>query len=245
MSDLSVLGPAIPAAATSLVDGIHSSLGTAIASGALPAGFRLREIPLAAHFGCSTTPVREAIRKLEHDGLVKVYPRRGAEVVSISSNEVAQLYETRTVLECYAVRKAAEQRPAKAALGTVREIVRRQQQALAHGRPAHEPPMDADFHREITALAGNPVIAELVERTVRQIEAVQARSSAVVQGESSRTCRAHASIVTAVSKGDADRAEAVMREHLGRAQRAVMAALTSQDSPARQDGPAARTRDAL
>jgi DNA-binding GntR family transcriptional regulator len=142
---------------------------------------------------------------------------------------VAQLYETRTVLECYAVRKAAEQRPAKAAVAAVRAIVARQREALTSTAPARQP-MDADFHREITALAGNPVIAELVERTVRQIEAVQARSAAVVRGESARTCRAHASIVAAVAKGDADRAESVMREHLAIAQRAVMAALAAQSA---------------
>lgn len=226
MTELSVLGPPISTGAPTLVEGIQFALRDAIARGALPAGFRLREIPLAAHFGCSTTPVREAIRRLENEGLVKIYPRRGAEITSVSSTEVEHLYETRMVLETYAVRKAAENKMAETALTGARQILAEQQSAI--DRNEQMPLLDAEFHREITDLTGNPVIAELVEKTVRQIEAVQARSGAVVKGENERTCKAHTAIVTAVAKGNADRAESLMRGHLERAQQVVTASLNKQ-----------------
>lgn len=219
MADLSVLGPPNANGALSLVEGIQRSLREAIANGSLPAGFRLREIPLAEHFACSTTPVREALRRLEHEGLVKVYPRRGAEVTSVTSPEVEQLYELRMLLECHAVRRAAEQKPSASALKAARDVIDEQK---ATGQ---ERMLDADFHREITALAGNSVISELVEKTVRQIEAVQARTRARVEGEVNRTCKAHAAIVAAIGKGDADRAEEAMREHLERVRRVVTAGL--------------------
>lgn len=224
MNDLAVLVPATATGAPTLVDGIQASLRDAIAKGALPARFRLREIPLAAHFGCSTTPVREAIRKLEHEGLVKVYARRGAEVTSVTTAEVEHLYETRMVLECYATRKAAESRPSGTVLANVRRVLKQQQQSL-DGKAESPYPLDADFHREITALAGNPMIAELVERTTRQIEAVQARNHSVVKGGQAQATKAHASILTAVANSQADRAENLMRKHLEWAAEAVVSSL--------------------
>lgn len=226
-TDLSVLGPPNANGGQTLVESIQRSLREAIANGSLPAGFRLREIPLAEHFGCSTTPVREALRRLEHEGLVKVYPRRGAEVTSVTSSEVDQLYDLRMLLECHAVRRAAEQRPGADALRAAREILDEQKAMAAH---ANGRKLDAEFHREITALAGNPVIADLVEKTVRQIEAVQARTHSTVEGEMPRTCKAHAAIISAIAKGNADRAEAAMREHLERARHVITLSINSAGS---------------
>jgi DNA-binding GntR family transcriptional regulator len=224
MTDLSVLGPVSASGAPTLVDGIQASLRDAIARGALPAGFRLREIPLAEYFGCSTTPVREAIRKLEHEGLVKVYARRGAEVTSVTMSEVEHLYETRIVLECYATRKAAERRPTAEQLANARATLEAQQQHVQN-QPDEGSPLDADFHREITALCGNPMIAQLVERATRQIEAVQARNGSYVRGGEAQAAKAHAAILKAVAAGQADRAEVLMRKHLEWASSAVMESL--------------------
>lgn len=224
MTELSVLGPPNSSGALTLVEGIQQSLGEAIASGSLPAGFRLREIPLAEHYGCSTTPVREALRRLEHEGLVKVHARRGAEVTSVSADEVDHLYEARLVLECYAVRRAAERKPGPDDLAEVRRIVDEQKSLVGQDE---KPKRDADFHRDITKLGGNPVIAEMVERTVRQIEAVQARTHGWVRGEMARTSKSHAMIINAVAKGDVDRADRLMREHLERVRQLVRDKITS------------------
>lgn len=213
MTDLSVLGPPRAAGSPTLVEGIQLALREAIIKGELSAGYRLREIPLAEHFGCSTTPVREALRRLEHEGLVKVHPRRGAEVMSVTAAEVGHLYEMRIVVECYAVRKAAELRPKKAELAEVRHVLDEQQQLIDTDDENHHR-LDAEFHRELIALGGNPVIAEWVERAVRQIEAAQARFHAVVKGDLERTYKAHAAIVSAVAKGRPDRPESLMRDHL-------------------------------
>lgn len=223
MTDLAERLPATVASAPTLVDGIHRTLRDAIAHGRLPKGYRLREMPLADHFGCSTTPVREAIRKLEHEGLVKIYPRRGAEVTAFTTTEVADLYETRLVLECYAIRKGTELRPSASDLADTKALLKRQKDTVADGAGA--PPLDAEFHQAITALAGNPVIAELVARATRQIEAVQSRSDAVVKGGRVAAHKAHDAILKAVARGDADRAERLMREHLEWARDAVMSSL--------------------
>lgn len=208
---------------TSLVDGIRLALRSAIAQGALPPGYRLREIPLAAHFDCSTTPVREAIRKLEAEGLVRIYPRRGAEVTEFSVSEVEHLYETRLVLETYAARKGARRKPTEDDLAPVRAVLQRHKAAMDDGQS--HPPMDDEFHEAITALAGNPVIAESAARLTRQIVSVQARVGSEVKGGRAEAYAAHAKILDAVAAGDGRTAEKLMREHLEWARDAVLATL--------------------
>lgn len=212
MSELTDLLPRAESESGSLVDAIHRTLREAILAGSLPPGFRLREIALATHFDCSTTPVREAIRRLVSEGLAKLYPRRGAVVTSLTTAEVDHLYETRLVLETYATRKGAERRPSDGDLAPVRDVLHRQQ-ALAPGT-THGASLDAEFHQVLTALAGNPVIADLVLRCTRQIEAVQSRYAASVDDGLEHAIRAHEAIYEAVRAGDADAAEQLMREHL-------------------------------
>lgn len=219
MTELADRIPATVAAAPTLVEGIQNALREAIATGRLPSGYRLREIPLAAHFECSTTPVREALRKLEHEGLVKVYPRRGAEVTAFSLSEVEHLYEARLVLETYATRRAAERKPSQAELEPVHDLLARQEEAISDA--AGRPPLNAEFHEALTALAGNTVISELAARLTRQIEAVQARSGTAVKEGHQPAVKAHRAILRAMAKGDADRAEKLMREHLEWTRQAV------------------------
>src|SRR5699024_1036350 len=223
MTDLAERVPTDLAGSTSLVDGIRLALRSAIAQGSLPPGYRLREIRLAAHFECSTTPVREAIRKLEAEGLVRIYPRRGAEVTAFSISEVEHLYETRLVLETHAARKAARRRPTEEELAPVREVLARHKAAIDEGQPG--PPVDDEFHEALTALAGNPVIAELAARLTRQIVSVQARTGTQVQGGRTAAYAAHTEILDAVAAGDARAAERLMREHLEWARDAVLATL--------------------
>src|ERR1700730_8872448 len=105
----------------SLVDVAYVALRDAITSGVLVPGSRLREAQLASHFSISTTPVREALRRLDREGLVRLSPNRGANVTEFNLREVVDLFEVGEVVECRAVRRAAGQRlrdlkPAEAVL---------------------------------------------------------------------------------------------------------------------------------
>lgn len=223
MTELAERVPTNLAGGASLVDGIRLALRSAIAEGSLPPGYRLREIPLAEHFQCSTTPVREAIRKLEAEGLVRIYPRRGAEVTAFSVSEVEHFYETRLVLETYAARKGARRKPTEDDLAPVRAVLRRHKEALQDGQS--HPPMDDEFHEAITALAGNPVIAELAARLTRQIVSVQGRVGSQVTGGRKEAYDAHELILEAMAAGDSRSAEKLMREHLEWSRDAVLATL--------------------
>lgn len=91
-----------------LRDVVFNTLRDAILKGELEPGERLMEIHLANKLGVSRTPVREAIRKLELEGLVKMIPRRGAVVASITISDLEDVLEVRKVLEQLTVRLACE-----------------------------------------------------------------------------------------------------------------------------------------
>src|SRR5438046_922384 len=87
---------------------VLAGIRRAIVLGDLAPGTHLKEPLLAQRFGVSRLPVREAIARLEREGLVRVEPRRGAFVVGITDHGVADIYECRLLLESYAIRRAAE-----------------------------------------------------------------------------------------------------------------------------------------
>src|SRR5262245_8699029 len=90
----------------SLPDTIADSLRSAIVSGALPAGSALNQDRIAAEYGVSHIPVREAVRRLQAEGLVTYLPRRGAFVTELSAAEYLEIMEMREALETLALRKA-------------------------------------------------------------------------------------------------------------------------------------------
>lgn len=223
--DLSEALPPSPTPSMSLVDGIQHTLRTAIVSGSLAPGFRLREVLLAKHFSCSTTPVREAVRNLEAAGLVTVHARRGAEVATISEERIAELYETRLVLECFAVRQAASRRLDTSVLAPVKAALAKQRAMLADPKTRSMYPTDVEFHRALCALGGNSVVAELVARVALQITVVRSRAEAVVDKGPRHSVKAHQAIIAAIGKGDADTAEELMRGHLEWARNALSTSL--------------------
>lgn len=220
MDELADRIPTAVAGGTTLVEGIRTALRSAITNGSLPPGFRLREIALAEHFACSTTPVREAIRKLESEGLVKVYPRRGAEVTTFTTSEVDHLYEVRLVLETHSIRKAAGLHPDEAALAPLKALIDRQQELVRDGAEQVDL-VDAEIHEQFALLAGNPAMAQLVARSTRQIEAVQSRMDIWVEGGTDLALAAHREIFDAVRRGDPEAAQDAMRMHLETARKVV------------------------
>ena len=91
-----------------LRDVVFKTLRQAILKGDLAPGERLMEIQLANQLGVSRTPIREAIRKLELEGLVIMIPRRGAEVAKITEKDLKDVLEVRTSLEELAIGLACE-----------------------------------------------------------------------------------------------------------------------------------------
>jgi DNA-binding GntR family transcriptional regulator len=223
MTDLAVLQPLSDRG--SLVDQVRDSIRAAITAGRLDPGERLREIPLSKHFGVSTTPVREALRRLESEGLVQVQPRRGAVVTALEDTVVSDLYDLRLLLEVEGARLAAARSDLDLAdvyalLGELERLVQ------AGDAPFAE--VDVRFHRAINDLCGNRELAAEAERVHRRIQAARVRAS--VPGRLRVAQDQHAEIVEALRKRDPELAQEAVRQHVISAKENVLGFLRRRDA---------------
>lgn len=205
-----------------LADAVYHALREAITNGSLSPGLRLREVSLAKQFAVSATPVREALRRLEREGLVEVSLHRGATVATFDLRTIADLYETREVLECRAVRRAAMAHAGNFA--PVEAIMAETAVCAPTDDPAFHR-LDIAFHRAVNEIGGNLQLAELAERVHRRIQGVRARCAVHLPGQSAISHGQHKAILAAVRAGDADGAERLTRIHIATVRDAVFGVL--------------------
>lgn len=196
----------------SLAEAVHHALREAITHGALAPGMRLREVELGKRFGVSPTPVREALRRLEREGLVETTPHRGAAVVSFTPLEIANLYEIHELLESHATRRAAERGPHD--IADLEHILDEADAVLDAPDQLAFNQLDIRFHRGLNDLSGNGPLAELIEQTHRRIQAVRIRYDVQLPDRPQRSHIQHRELLAAVRDGEADRAEALARAHI-------------------------------
>jgi DNA-binding GntR family transcriptional regulator len=138
---------------------VYGELRTRIVSGALAPGATINQDALASELGVSVTPVREAIRRLEADGLVQFEAHKTGIVIPLSRSELAEVYDIREKLDPYA-----------AALATVRvgDSDLEEFDRLARIEPSPDPvrqvAINREFHRAIYARAGNTMLTEILDR---------------------------------------------------------------------------------
>ena len=190
-----------------------------ILTGAVSAGEKLEEIPLAERLGVSRTPVRAALVALGKEGLVDYQPKRGYVVRSFEVDEIFAAYEARAALEGLACRLAAEN-------GVPEDVAARLQSCLAEGdRILGKGGLAADdfqpyqlmnvtFHNTILALSGNSWVARLVAET----HTIPFVSDRIIlwhdYGVIVRSHDDHHRITQSLIAGQAPRAENLMREHV-------------------------------
>ncbi|MBV9601917.1 MAG: GntR family transcriptional regulator [Chloroflexi bacterium] len=199
----------------SAVESAYVTLRDGITSGSLPPGTRLREVALARHLSISTTPIREALRRLDREGLVRHSPNRGATVTELSLREILDLFEVREILECRAIRRAASQ-PSHD-LQPVEAIIAAATALVPYPERIEWNRLEVGFHRAINDLGGNGELVELAERTHRKVQAMCVRClRELIYGPDGRELMQiqHAEILDAVRAGNADTAEALTRAHI-------------------------------
>jgi DNA-binding GntR family transcriptional regulator len=183
-----------------------------ILNGRFPGGTFITEGNVAAAVGLSRTPVREAFARLESEGLLKVYPKRGALVVPVSAAEVESVMEARLVVEQFAIDKVIR---SGTDIGSgPADAIARQEKFAAVDDLRRFMEADNQFHRTFVAAAGNPILLQLHDsmrdRQHRMGLAALARDDA-------RTMKAldeHRALIDAFEAGDADTARMVIRAHL-------------------------------
>lgn len=151
-----------------LRDVVFKTLRQAILTGELKPGERLMEIHLANRLGVSRTPIREAIRKLELEGLVTMIPRRGAEVANITEKNLKDVLEVRRALDALAVELACD-RISESEKKSLREACERFESATEMKDVTRIAMEDVKLHDIIVAAAGNEKLAQLVGKMSEQM----------------------------------------------------------------------------
>jgi DNA-binding GntR family transcriptional regulator len=210
---------------TKISTAIYEALKAAITDGTFPPGYRLREAYIARQFGVSPTPVREALQRLDREGLVRIFDHRGAVVPSWSARDAEELYELRELLEGWAVQRLAEQ-VGSLDFGAVERILNQAEAVLADPDQQKFNRLDVEFHAGLVRLTGNRQLAELAELVHRRIQVIRARCSVYLPGRPLVSHQQHLEILAAIKRADPLGARAALVHHIRDIRSAVLAVLT-------------------
>jgi DNA-binding GntR family transcriptional regulator len=192
----------------SVEDVVTNALREAILSGDLRPGERLRQEPLADQLRVSRIPLRDALRRLETEGLVQFGPRRGAHVTALAPDDVREIYELRILLEERAIRHAIEALDNVA----VKRLLAMSEHMDAHtddpgeGRKARRA-----FYSALYEYAGRPRSHKLIVGLRDEVQRYHLIKSVAVSRSD------HADLRECIRAKDAERAARLQREHLIRA----------------------------
>jgi len=202
-----------------LADTVYTALRQAILDREFDPGEPLTEGELARRFRVSRTPVREALAKLERDHLVRVVPKKGAFVRTLSHDEIRDLYEVREALEVLAVRLAAPRLDREELEG----FETRFRELRARGPRAtytEVRPLGEELHRHLVKRAENSALAQVLEQMREQVRPVWTMSI-VAPRRVRALVSEHLAILDALKRGDSKRAERLMALHIRRVRDAI------------------------
>lgn len=201
----------IPANRTLLSDQILQSIRTAIISGGLPPGRRLVEGELAETLQVSRGPVREALRRLEQEGLVRIVPAGGTFVATLTEEDIADIYGVRAAIEGYAARAVVNSRYDLTSLDLALSNMR---EALVQPELSTMIEADVLFHRTLVGLAQSKRLLVIWEGLEGQIRLILSLTRDQIYRDRLGLADQHASLVAALRIRDSGAAEAQIRDHI-------------------------------
>lgn len=199
----------------------------AIHAGDLKPGDRLTETDLAQRLNVSRTPVREAMRRLEADGLVGHVPRVGAVIRTLDYGEIMELYEVRAVLECTAARLAAR---AASDLEIAELADLNAEMAGAVGDAARMFELNRQFHLALLDAAKNRFLVKSVN-ALQKTMLILGPSTLSETERAEETIDEHGALLDALKAHDAEAADAAMRFHIERSHRVRLRQLRARVRP--------------
>ena len=210
-----------------LRDVVFNTLRQAILKGELKPGERLMEIALAERLGVSRTPIREAMRKLEQEGLVVMIPRRGAQVANITEKDLNDVLEVRIALENVAIEKACA-RMTEEEMRRLWLAAKEFEHTIAEGNLVKLAEADVAFHEVIYQASDNKrliqVLNNMREQTYRyRYEYVKGNSTY------NQLIDEHAKIIAGFEKKDSEYVKAIMHTHLENQIEAVRVVIREQE----------------
>ena len=208
-----------------LRDVVFNTLRQAILKGELEPGERLMEIQLAERLGVSRTPIREAIRKLELEGLVLMIPRKGAEVAEISEKSLREVLEVRRSLEELAIELAC-QRITPEELTALEEAENRFARAVEDGEVMAIAESDENYHELIYQATANDRLVQILNNLREQMYRYRLE---YIKDEDRRQILVveHEHILRAVRRRDIADAKSAVREHIDNQQLTITNNLTT------------------
>ncbi|MEZ7123929.1 GntR family transcriptional regulator [Nonomuraea sp. AD125B] len=207
---MSALEPRPP---VSKAEYVYNTLLDDIRNARIPGGTALRAGEVARRLGVSVTPVREALRRLEKDHLIRYEAHHGATVVDLGEEALAEYYGLRAVVEGLGARLAAARVTAEE-LAELRELHAAMVEDAARGRGDRLGEQSLRFHLRIVDIGG-PAFLGAHARAVRNSVPVPAEASLwLARDQVQAQLDAHEAILEALAAGDGDAAERVMIEHV-------------------------------
>jgi DNA-binding GntR family transcriptional regulator len=209
----------------SIQEKAYAYLRGRILSGELAPGAALSEVSIARELGNSRGPLREAIRRLTAEGLLRQSPTGGTVVVEFSRRDIAEIYELREALEVYAAGKAAEHGLQVSELDTMRrlvdEILLLRDEAAASGKDHLSADgmkrfirVDFQFHSTLVRAAANSRILKAVADTRVLLNVFGIRRKGHDLAELTQIHRYHSDIATAIARKDPPEAMRLLGEHI-------------------------------
>lgn len=211
-----------------LRDVVFKTLRQAILKGELEPGERLMEIQLAERLGVSRTPIREAIRKLELEGLVLMIPRKGAEVARISENNLRDVLEVRRSLEELAIDLAC-QRMTEEELAKLKETEERFAEAIQAGEVMEIAQTDESYHEIIYDSTRNQKLVQILNNLREQMYRYRLE---YIKDEDKRQILLveHDHIIKALSLRHVQEAKMAIREHIDNQEITILKNLKEQEN---------------
>ena len=210
-----------------LRDVVFNTLRKAILKGELKPGERLMEIALAERLGVSRTPVREAMRKLELEGLVVMIPRRGAQVANITEKDLNDVLEVRIALENLSIENAC-MRMTEEQLEELWNAAKNFEATMAEGNLVKLAEADVAFHEVIYKSSDNRRLNQVLNNLREQI--YRYRVEYLKEDESrNRLVKEHEKITRALKERDVKAAQELSFEHLENQRMGIIQAIRAEE----------------
>lgn len=197
--------------APTVADEVYRRLRHELLLGSWPPGTRLREVELTERFEVSRTPVREAVGRLLHEGLLESRITQGVQVREPTWQDALDAYEVREDLEGKASRLAAERgndRDKETLMAVLQAV-----EASASEDEAVQVEADLEFHQQVAAMSNNAALIRAIETISGHVTPLKVITRD--QNANEVTTKQHRAVAQAILAGDADQAEQAMREHVG------------------------------
>ena len=203
----------------------YEVLKKAIITGEIPAGERIVETDYADRLRISRTPLREALRKLERDGLVEYVMRRGVIVHAFTTDDVEQIYTIRNSLETLTLPDIIEKATPED-IAHLRELLTQMDELNEKNDVEALSPIAREFHTAITAISGKNRILRVIEG---QDEYIRRFSAMAIKQEDRRNeaNEEHHRLVDLIEQKDLPAFEALMKQHIDRSKECCLAALAA------------------